>query len=111
MKVEKKTVGAVTIIGIVDEFDSSGLAALDEEVDALIESGVNQLVVNLRLLTFIDSTALGWLVKTAKRLRRMDGELVVSEPSTYFDKVIRAFGIDLILNIHATDEEAVARFA
>ena len=111
MKIDQTTEDGITILYISEEFDASGLPTLDDHVERLATDAETRFVINLRGLRFIDSTALGWLVKTAKALKRMEGELVLAEPSEYFRKVIRAFGIDMILNIFPTNEEALAHLA
>lgn len=108
MKIDQTTDGGIPILYVAEDVDASGLPALDGHVEELTKDGTNSFVINLRGLRFIDSTALGWLVKTAKALKRSEGELVLAEPSEYFRKVIRAFGIDMILNIFPTNEEALA---
>ncbi len=107
MKIERKTAGNVTILAFAGEFDAFNLPTISEKLDALLQTGCTRLVFNLRLLKFINSSALGYLIKTNKRLRELDGELVLSEPSKFFQSTITTLGIDQIFKIFPTDEEAV----
>jgi anti-sigma B factor antagonist len=110
MKIERKTAGNVTILGFIGEFDAFNLNTISEKLDTLIEKGRTQLVFNLRLLKFINSSALGYLIKTSKRLKELDGELVLSDPSKFFQSTISTLGIDQIFKIFSTDQEAVKYF-
>ena len=110
MKIDRKQAGDVMILAFTGEFDAFNLPTISEKLDALIEKGVAKLVFNLHLLKFINSSALGYLIKTHKRLRELDGELVLSEPSKFFQTTITTLGIDQIFKIFPTDEEAVKYF-
>ena len=110
MKIERRTAGDVTILAFTGEFDAFNLQTVGEGIDTLIQKGSLRLVFNLRLLKFINSSALGYLIKTAKRLRELDGELVLSEPSKFFQTTIKTLGIDQIFKIFPKDEEAVKYF-
>ena len=103
MKIERKTAGNVTILAFTGEFDAFNLPTVGEKIDQLIQKGCTHLVFNLRLLKFINSSALGYLIKTAKRLKELDGELVLSEPSS-------SFQFDQIFRIYPNDQEAVKYF-
>jgi len=110
MKIERKTAGNVTILAFTGEFDAFNLPQVGEKIDTLIQKGCTHLVFNLRLLKFINSSALGYLIKTAKRLKELDGELVLSEPSKFFQTTIKTLGIDQIFRIYPDDQEAVKYF-
>jgi len=110
MKIERKTAGNVTILAFTGEFDAFNLPTVGEKIDQLIQKGCTHLVFNLRLLKFINSSALGYLIKTAKRLKELDGELVLAEPSKFFQTTIKTLGIDQIFKIFPNDEESVKYF-
>ena len=107
LKIERKTAGNVTILALMGEFDASSLPQVGETVEPLTQKQGTQLVLNLRRLEFSDSSALGYLIKTAKRLKELDGEFVLSEPCKFFQATIKTLGIDRILKVFPSDEEAV----
>ena len=94
LKIERKTAGNVTILALIGEFDASSLPQVGETVEPLTQKQGTQLVLNLRRLEFSDSSALGYLIKTAKRLKELDGEFVLSEPCKFFQATIKTLGID-----------------
>jgi len=110
MKIERKTAGDVTILAFTGEFDAFNLPTISDKLDNLINTGAKKLVFNLRLLKFINSSALGYLIKTRKRLAELDGELVIAQPSKFFQSTITTLGIDQIFKIFPVDEEAVKYF-
>ena len=66
MKIERKQVGDIHIISFAGEFDAFNLPTVSEKIDAFIAKGGTRLVFNLKNLRFINSSALGYFVKTAK---------------------------------------------
>ena len=110
MKIDRKTVGNVTILAFTGEFDTFNLPTISEKLDALIQTGCTRLVFNLRLLKFVNSSALGYLIKTHRRLRELDGELVLAEPSKFFQSTIMTLGIDEIIKVFPNDDDAVKYF-
>lgn len=88
------------------EFDSFYAPKLIEEVDQLIQSGKIYVVLNLRLVKFLNSTALGSMIKAYKRFKAEGGDLCIAEPSLVAKDVITKVGIDRIIPTFATNEEA-----
>ena len=109
MEVEGSNAGDVTILAFPGEFDAVP-APVSERIDALIETGRTKLVFNLCRLDFVSESALGYLIKTAQRLRELDGELVLSEPPQSFQATIKTLGIEQIFKMFPQDEEAVKYF-
>ena len=72
MKLEKHRYEDVVILKFTGEFDTFNLPAFSERIDRMIDGGDTQMVFDLRLLKFINSAALGYLIKTAKRLAAHD---------------------------------------
>jgi len=111
MQIDRKVAGSVNILAFSGEFDAFNLPKISEKLDALIQTGVTRLVFNLKNLKFINSSALGYLIKTQKRLRELDGELALAEPSKFFQSTVATLGLDQVFKIFGTDEEAVRQFA
>lgn len=89
------------------EFDTFYCKKLQEEIDALASSGVVRVALNLRLVKFINSTALGAIIKASKSLSGKGGKLVIARPSSFCREIITKVGVDRVVPIHDTDEEAV----
>lgn len=110
MKIERKEFGDVTVLYFTGELDAFNLAKISEKLDALIQTGRTRLVFNLKGLKFINSSSLGYLIKTHKRLKELDGELVLSELSKFLQSTVATLGLDQIFKIYATDDDALAHF-
>ncbi len=90
------------------EFDTFYCTAFQTEVAALQKAGVHRVVLNLRQVKFINSTALGTIIKVFKQLKEKGGKLVISRPSEFCREMIKKVGIDRIVPVCDSDEAAQA---
>lgn len=88
------------------EFDTFYCKHLQDEVDALIRGGVTRAVLNLRLVKFINSTALGAIIKASKSFSSKGGKMVIARPSSFCREIIGKVGVDRVVPIFDTDEDA-----
>ena len=90
------------------EFDTYYCSHLQKEVEDLATGGVPHVILNLRLVKFINSTALGAIIKASKTLTAREGRLVVARPSKFCRDIIEKVGLDRVVPIFDTDEAAQA---
>ena len=95
-----------TILHLRGEFDTFYCPLLQKEIDGLVAAGVHHVALNLRLVKFINSTALGAIIKASKTLKSQGGMLVISRPSSFCRDIIEKLGLDRIVPIYDTDEAA-----
>lgn len=95
-----------TILHLRGEFDTFYCALLQKEIDGLISSGVNRIALNLRLVKFINSTALGAIIKASKILNANGGKLVIARPSVFCKDIIEKVGLDRVVPMFDSDEAA-----
>jgi len=98
------------ILHLRGEFDTYYCPALQKEVDELQRAGVNNVVLNLRLVKFINSTALGAIIKANKALVKAGGKLVIARPSSFCKDIIEKVGLDRVVPVFGSDEEAGQSF-
>jgi anti-sigma B factor antagonist len=77
-------------------------------VGELEDAGVGHLVVDLSSVSFLDSSALGVLVGTLKRMRERDGQLDIVLPSSHARRVFEITALDRVLSLHETLADALA---
>ncbi|MFT7677933.1 MAG: anti-sigma B factor antagonist [Planctomycetota bacterium] len=95
------------ILHLRGEFDTYYCPLLQEEIDGLSKAGINQVVLNLRLVKFINSTALGAIIKSSKMLSGSGGKLVISRPSPFCRDILEKVGLDRVVSVFDNDEDAV----
>jgi len=97
-----------TILHLRGEFDTFYCPHLHKEVEALMTAGTNRIVLNLRLVKFINSTALGAIIKASKTLGAEGGKLTIARPSRFCADIIQKVGLDRVVPMFESDEAAGA---
>lgn len=108
MKLRKENRDGITVITLEGEFDAFVIKAFNNEITKILEEGTDQIVLNLALVKFVNSTALGSILRAHKECARAGGSLIVSQPSAPVRDAMQSLGLDRHFSICATDDEAVA---
>lgn len=109
MEIEQQTVGDIIVLACAGEFDGASHPETIKRIDGFIE-GFDRVVFNFSKLTFINSSALGYLIKTAEVLKEAGGELVFSEPAENFRKIVEVYDVGAVFPLYASDQAALAHF-
>lgn len=108
MKIQRTVLDqGVASLALTGDFDAFAANPFLEQVEAIVQSGTVHVVVNLRLVLFINSTAVGSLIKARKRVRGLGGDLVFSEPSARVKETMDLLGLGQLIKSFASDDEAV----
>jgi anti-sigma B factor antagonist len=90
------------------ELDAHSAPTLQAQVDPLTAVTGASVVIDLSNVGFIDSTGLGVLVATLKHVREVNGRLDVVVSSPRVLKVFHLTGLDAVIPLHATLDEALS---
>jgi anti-sigma B factor antagonist len=87
------------VITVGGECDLNAAPSLSVAVEAAFRHGVSTMVVDLKEVTFIDSTAIGVLLAARERLRRSGGtfEVVCGAPAV--TRVLEIVGVDTVAGV------------
>jgi anti-sigma B factor antagonist len=104
--IEDRSVDTDThIVSVAGEIDLFTAPEFKQRVSAPIDEGRTH-VVDLTETTFIDSSSLGVLIGAHRRLRRLDGSLVIVCSNDAIVKTFRITGLDSVFTIVGSLEEA-----
>ena len=95
-----------TILHLRGEFDTYYCPYLLQEIEALQAAGVKRVALNLRLVKFINSTALGAIIKASKTLQKAGGRMAIARPSVFVRDIMEKVGLDRVVPIFDSDEAA-----
>ena len=96
----------LTLSGELDAYDAPTLRTASAE--AVTGFGETVLVVlDLRAVSFLDSTVLGTIVGLLKRVRERDGELRVVLPETAARRIFELTGLDRSLDVRPNRADAL----
>ncbi|WP_304412689.1 STAS domain-containing protein [Cellulomonas sp. URHD0024] len=99
--------GSRTVVEVAGEIDVSSADALRDEISNVLERERFDLVIDLRAVQFMDSTGLGVLVGTLKKVRSQGGTLQLVIDSERLLKVLRLTALLQVFTVHDTLEAAL----
>ena len=98
----QEAAGNWTVLQVTGEIDAATAPLLREGLLETIASGGRRLVLDLSAVAFMDSTALGVLVGTHKRLRTLDGSLRLVANTPASTRILTLTGLDHVLDVFPT---------
>jgi len=108
MRIEESRIGEVLVVKPMDRrIDASSAAAFKALLNDRIQGGQQRIVLNLSEVDFIDSTGLGAIVSSLKRMGEF-GDLVISNPRETVMSLFRLTRMNRVFNILPSEEEALA---
>ncbi len=99
MEIFEKRENGITIFSLNGRLDSNTSPEFDEKITKAIESGARFIVVDCQNLDYITSAGLRILNKTAKKLKQLNGKIVLCSMEDYVKEVFEISGFDTFLPI------------
>ena len=99
--------GQQTVVSLNGEIDLSNHAALRAGLNDLIVGGSVDLVLDMSGVTFLDSTGLGALIGTRRRVHAFHGSLAIVLTDDTTLRVFEITGLDKVFDLHPTLESAL----
>jgi anti-sigma B factor antagonist len=97
------------LIRLQGEFDLHAGPQLERRVLEALGRGASQLVIDLSEVSFIDSTTIGILMRTRKRLAPLRGRLLVVCSDHNILRLFEITALDRMFEIYRTRDEALER--
>lgn len=94
------------IVDLQGEMDVYTTPQAKEAMLDLLDKGYYHLVVNLQRAEYMDSTALGMLVGTLKRVREQGGDLRLVAPPARIRRLLEITRLVNVFPIDASEQEA-----
>lgn len=108
MKIEKKSLGPDLVLVVLDgRLDIGGAAQVEPEFKAACAEA-QVLLVDLSGTPFMASIGIRLLLAGAKGLHRKGGVMRLFACDPQVEKVLRATGVDQLVSIYGTRDEALA---
>ncbi len=93
---------------VAGELDLRGAETFRRQVDDLVAcTGARRVLLNLRRVSFIDSTGLGAILGRLRRLKAGGGSLALVLPAAPARAVFNAAGLSGIIEVYASEEKAM----
>ena len=111
LRVDIEDRGDHAVITAAGEIDAATADTLATAVSGALADGYPKVLVDFAGVTFIDSTGLGVLVKSHRSAVAAGAVFAVVHPTPQTRKLIRVLGLDQLLRIYDTHEEALTDLA
>ncbi len=99
--------GNCQVVILVGEVDIAGVPSLKSFVEEKIADGTVDLVYDLSRVDAIDSTGLGFLVWSRKRVREQSGRLRLVTDRPQVQRVLKLTGLGRLFETYLTLQEAL----
>ena len=109
MEIQIQEYKRVAVVSIAGRIDSSSSADLEASLQALVDKGKRNLVLDLSKVEFLSSSGLRVIVNAYKACKEV-GQLCVAQPSERAASSLSIAGIDTLFTVHPTREAAIASF-
>ncbi|HET8720940.1 MAG TPA: STAS domain-containing protein, partial [Nitrospira sp.] len=94
------------VVGLTGRLDSATSDSFGQRLHQLIDRGERRLVIDGETLDYISSTGLRVLLVAAKRLKTVDGRIVLSSLKPHILEVFEIAGFKSIFPIYGKTDEA-----
>ena len=107
IKVDVKDAEGCKILNVCGDVDVYTSPKVKEHINSLIEKEVYKIVVNLEDVRYVDSTGLGVLIGTLKKVKEHNGYIVLVCTNPQIKKIFQITGLVKIFNMFVNNEEAI----
>jgi anti-sigma B factor antagonist len=97
-----------SVVTAAGEIDAATADTVATAVTGALADGYGCVLLDFARVTFIDSTGLGVLVKSHRTAEAAGARFAVVHPTPQTRKLIRVLGLDQLLHIYDSHEEALA---
>jgi len=107
MDVSTREVDGTLVVDLKGDLDTNTAPDAQEHIDGVIAGGASKLVINLADLEYTSSAGLRVFLATAKAMQAGGGALAICCLNETVEEVFEISGFDAILNVFATEAEAL----
>lgn len=97
----------ITIFSLAGRLDSGSSPEFDKRIIQAMENGSRYIILDCQKLDYITSAGLRVVVKTAKKLKPEEGQIILCAMADYVKEVFEIAGFDSFLPILPTLEDGI----
>ena len=107
MNISKNMEGEILILKLIGRLDTNASMEFEQQVEESINSSNKNMIIDFSVLEYICSSGLRVIIQAAKKLKSLQGELVLCSMEDYIKEVFEISGFDTFLKIFASKDEAI----
>ena len=110
MQIQQINRDGIAIVSPKGRIDSTTSGSLEDAIRQVVDGGARNLVVDLGGVDYISSAGLRVFLVLAKRMRDLNGRLVLSSMTEPVRQVFQLAGFMALFRVEPTQESALATF-
>ncbi|MBF0475795.1 MAG: STAS domain-containing protein [Deltaproteobacteria bacterium] len=110
MELSIKEQGDVQVVLLGGRFDAQAAGMVEEKLNGVLDAGHKKLLVDLGGTNYISSAGLRVLLATTKKIKKVNGRIVLSSLTQYVKEVFEIAGFTSIFDIYGDLDEALKHF-
>ena len=111
MQVKQEDKNGVMICQVSGEIDINSAPQMKKIFDKLVNEKKEKLIINLKDVSYVDSSGLATMVEILKGLRSYGGKLKLSNLSTKVKNLFEITKLEKLFDIAQEEEEAIKAFS
>jgi anti-sigma B factor antagonist len=108
MEIKIRESAEIRIIEFSGRLDTSTSPVAETEIIKLLDAGHNKLIINLSKTEWVSSSGLRVFLVTAKKISATKGKLKLCQLNEVVKEILDISGFSTILDITASEDEALA---
>ena len=110
MEIIEREEGEVRVLSLVGRLDTNTTPGAETQINALLDSGANKLLINFEKIDYVSSAGLRLLLATAKRMKGSAGYLRICCLNPTVQEVFDISGFASILSVSVAERDALDAF-
>ncbi len=110
MEIDVREVDKVVILDINGEIDLYNAPEIKSKITELMESGKSDIIINLKKVSYIDSSGIGVLISSLSNLKKAGGSLKIINVFASVRKVFELTKLTSFFDIYDSEEEAMKSY-
>jgi anti-anti-sigma factor len=110
LQVNTIEIGQVVVVAVAGEVDTTTVGDLNDVFDGLVIRGLQNYVIDLAGVTFMDSSGLAALARLYKRIRIGHGDVRLCSLPPDMRRIIELTRFDRVFAVFDSRDEAIASF-
>ena len=110
MEVNQSQLEGITILALKGRLDSNTSDEFEKRLLGMVQAGEVRFILDFKELDYISSAGLRVLLKTAKELKRNNGQFSLCSIKDYIREIFEMSGFVSFLPIHTDLEESIKTF-
>ena len=111
MKISQKNKNEIQILELTGELDFHTSPEFRDRLHAVIEKQATKLLVNLKKVSYIDSSGLATFIEALQKVKKKAGRMVLTELAPAVRSVFEIAKLDDVFSLANSDEEGLRLLA